>query len=59
MKNDSRFQKILESELTEEDKHQSPPVDPIPKNTENESDKPSPAADAADIKSLRVGCLSV
>lgn len=59
MKDDSQIQKTLESEPTEEGMHQSPPVDPIPKNTENESDKPSPEDEATDLKSLRIGCLSV
>lgn len=57
--NDNANQKTLESEPTEEGMHQSPPVGPIPKNTENESDKPSPEDEATDLKSLRIGCLSV
>lgn len=59
MKDDSQIQKTLEPEPTEEGMHQSPPVGPIPKNTENESDKPSPEDEATDLKSLRIGCLSV
>lgn len=59
MKDDSQIQKTLEPEPTEEGMHQSPLVGPIPKNTENESDKPSPEDEATDLKSLRIGCLSV
>lgn len=57
--NDNVNQKTLESEPTEEGIRQSPPVGPIPDNAKNESDKPSPEDEAADLKSLRIGCLSV
>lgn len=49
MKDDSQIQKTLEPKPTEEGMHQSPLVGPIPKNTENESDKPSPENEATDL----------
>lgn len=41
--------RICETKPTGENALKSPPVGPIPKNTENESDKPSPEDEATDL----------
>ncbi len=51
--------RICETKPTGENALKSPSVGPIPKNTENESDKPSPGDETTDLKSLRIGCLSI